>query len=198
MIDLKTIRYQKYIYILWIVLGLWILWQVGTAAARSATLPRRVRNGLVQHTASETKDESESSKNSRASVPGNPFAPPAKFGGLSCSAVLGQEAYINGRLYKIGENVQGAEIIEILPNAVRIRWQDEEHTLVPFNVPVQTSPRSQPSSENNPSDQNSEPRPPDSAPSGRSTRNSRPQGNERPSPEERAEMRRQMRERQGR
>jgi hypothetical protein len=215
-IDLKNIQKLKYIFILWCLLGLWILWQVCSAAGRSITLNSRVRKALAPQRSAE-KDKTPEQSPQEASVPANPFTPPPKFDGIQCNAVLGQEALINGQWYKVGDTAQGAKIVEIQPASVKVLWQEKEHTLVPFNVQVDYSSNANPSTATaSPSDQNntadsSSPENPDRKPPGefgedrprggfRFSEEQRRQMRERylnASPEEQAEMRRQARERFG-
>jgi hypothetical protein len=57
MINLKKIERQKCFQVIWCLLGIYILWQFGYAMARSASLPGRVRKGLLQYNESTAKDE---------------------------------------------------------------------------------------------------------------------------------------------
>ena len=213
--DLKTTGYLKYFLVLWCVLGVWIVWQVGTAATHSVALPGRVQKALAQHKTS-SKDQPSQQPPQQASAPKNPFSPPPKYSGVQCTAILGQEALIDGRWYKVGDTVKGSKIVEIHPASVKIAWQDEEHILVPFKVPVQYPSSPPPSRESSPSGQNRntanspspepiENRPPDMG-GGRPPVGAMPSDEQRrqmrerylnASPEEQAEMRRQMRERFG-
>jgi len=213
LINLKIIGHPKYFLILWCVLGLWIVWQIGAAANLSVSLPRHVRRALTQHKAS-SKDRTPEQPPQQASVPKNPFSPPPKFVDVKCTAILGQEALIEGRWYKIGDTVKGSKIVEIQPASVKIAWQDQEHILVPFNVPVQYSSSSSSSSAsgqnrettNSPAPKPTDRKPPEmrgGPPPGAvmPSKEQRQQMRERylnASPEEQAEMRRQMSERSSR
>jgi len=215
LINLKIIGHPKYFLVLWCVLGLWIVWQIGTAATHSVSLPGHAQRALAQHKSS-SKDQTSEQPPQQASVPKNPFSPPPQFVSVQCTAILGQEALIEGRWYKIGDTVKGLKIVEIQPASVKIAWQDQEHILIPFNVPVQyssSSPSSRSSSPPVQNPNNTSSRPPEPTDrrqpnirggpppgAGMPSEEQRRQMRERylnASPEEQAEMRRQMRDRFG-
>lgn len=139
---LKKAQTQKYFRALWWLLGIWILWQVGTVTARSASLPRQVRKVLVQYqeseaTAAQTRSEERRSRQAQ-NYQKSLFAPaPAKPSIPQCMAVLGEEALINSRWYKVGDEVDGAKILEVMPYAVKVLWEEQERTLIPFNERVE-------------------------------------------------------------
>lgn len=137
MIDLKKNQNPKYLRIIWYFLAFWILWQFGTAMIRSAFLPRRVQKTLEHYKESPKKNKQmQSSKTEHAQEPKSMFAP-QKVEMPKCLAVLGDEALINGQWYKVGSTVEGAKIVAINPESVKILWEKREHTLVPFDVKVQ-------------------------------------------------------------
>jgi hypothetical protein len=207
LIKLKNTDYFRYLPLVWGLLGVCILWQFGSAMAGSVFLPGRVRKTLVQYKESAANEEQErSSSNEKPEMPKNPFAPPPKIGNLQCSAVLGNEALFNDRWYKVGDRVQGAEILEIQPAWVKLTWQGKEIISVPFNVPIQgTSKNNEPNNGAAPKNGESAARGSAESPSPASSgielsAEQRRQLYERyqnASPEEREEMRRQMRERYG-
>lgn len=47
--------------------------------------------------------------------------------------ILGNEALINGRWYKVGDNVADAKIVAITPIDVTIEWDGSEQVFVPFD-----------------------------------------------------------------
>ncbi len=49
-----------------------------------------------------------------------------------CAGIIGSSAIIDGKPYKAGDNVAGAEIISVGAKEVLIKWQDNEMKLVPF------------------------------------------------------------------
>ncbi len=216
MINLKKIERQKCFQVIWCLLGIYILWQFGYAMARSASLPGRVRKGLLQYNESTAKDEqTPPSKPQQAQASKNPFAPPSNLTMPKCMAVLGDEALINEKWYKIGSTVGGAKIVAINSESVKILWEEKEHTLIPFDVEVQYAANTKKPSGDT-SKRNKSEAPPgqnESNPNRRSSGMGRPEGVRGPgmaspedrrrmyeryqnaSPEEQAEMRREMRER---
>ena len=63
----------------------------------------------------------------------NMFAPPpAKPKPPVCFGIIGSSAIINGKQYKAGDKVGGAEIISVGAKEVVIKWEDKEMTLIPF------------------------------------------------------------------
>lgn len=217
--DLKKIQNPKYFRLIWCIIGICIFWQLAGAMTRSAFLPRRVRKTLASYkesTKEPPSDQSEAKqvKGPDAEKPKTPksmFAPPRNMPKLQCTAVLGDQALINDQWVKVGGDLDGAKVVEIDPASVKIRWQEQERTLVPFDVEVKYA-KNRPSSngpspsKNNQSGGNEQARrPPDmSRPGGGPPdgfgNDERRQMRERylnASPEERAEMRRQMQERFG-
>ncbi|MHC4524691.1 MAG: hypothetical protein ACYSU8_04030 [Planctomycetota bacterium] len=205
MINLIKNNNSRFIRLLWCLLAVWILWQFGSALARSAFLPRRVQKSLRHYKESTQKSEqTQSSKADPAQEPKSMFAPPPKLEMPKCTAVLGDEALINGKWYKAGSTTEGAEIVSINPESIKILWEGKEHTLVPFDVQVQDanqSPDSKPApAERQPSGSpqlGDNPR----RPRGMMSDDERQQMRERfrnASPEEREAMRQEMRERFGR
>lgn len=138
MIDsLKEAHYDKYLRVFWAILGVCILWQIATVLTRSVFLPGRIKKTLIHYkTGSETGEKDQSASNEKPDIPKDMFAPPQKMGELKCSAVLGDEAFINGQWYKVGSRVQEAEIIDINPASVKLLRQEKEIVLIPFDVPV--------------------------------------------------------------
>jgi len=65
----------------------------------------------------------------------NMFAPPPPSPKPPvCLGIIGDRAIINGKQYKAGDNVGGAEIISVGARDVVIKWEGKEITLVPFAV----------------------------------------------------------------
>jgi hypothetical protein len=48
--------------------------------------------------------------------------------------ILGSEALIDGKWYKVGDSVQGAKIVAIEPTRVRIVWDGQEKQFAPIGV----------------------------------------------------------------
>ena len=72
--------------------------------------------------------------------------PPPKPKPPVCLGIIGSSAIINGKLYKAGDNVAGAEIISVGTKEVLIKWQDNEMKLAPFAVNNASTPSRKPSS----------------------------------------------------
>ncbi len=77
----------------------------------------------------------------------NMFAlPPAKPKPPVCFGIIGSSAIINGKQYKAGDKVGGAEIISVGAKEVVIKWDDKEMTLIPFAANNASPPSRKPSS----------------------------------------------------
>ncbi len=77
----------------------------------------------------------------------NMFAPPpAKPKPPVCFGIIGSSAIINGKQYKAGAKVGGAEIISVGTKEVVIKWEDKEMKLIPFAVNNASPPSRKPSS----------------------------------------------------
>ena len=57
-------------------------------------------------------------------------------------AILGDEALINGKWYKVGDKVGDAKIIAIGPTQVKVEWQDKEKMFSPFDIKSAPGPGS--------------------------------------------------------
>jgi len=66
----------------------------------------------------------------------NLFAPPPpkKHPVSQVSGILGDEALINGKLYKVGDKVGDAKIVAIEPTLVKVEWEGKEKVFRPFDV----------------------------------------------------------------
>jgi len=139
-IDLNKIQNSKCFHLIWCLLGICILWQLGTTMARSALLPKRVQKALEQYKEStEQNTQMQASKTEPKEQPKSMFAPPKKVQMPTCSAVLGDEALINDKWYKVGSTAGDAKIVAINPESVKILWEEKEHILVPFDVKVESA-----------------------------------------------------------
>ena len=72
--------------------------------------------------------------------------PPAKPKPPVCFGIIGSSAIINGKQYKVGEKVGGAEIISVGAKEVVIKWDDKEMKLIPFAASNASSSSRRPSS----------------------------------------------------
>ncbi len=80
--------------------------------------------------------------------------PPPKPKPPVCLGIIGSSAIINGKQYKAGDKVGGAEIISVGTKEVVIKWDDKEMKLIPFAVnnatPASKKPASSGKSEKKP------------------------------------------------
>ncbi|MHC4754737.1 MAG: hypothetical protein ACYTBP_06295 [Planctomycetota bacterium] len=72
----------------------------------------------------------------------NLFVPPQKkkHPVNKVTAIMGDEAYINGKWYKAGAKVGDANIVEIEATYVKIVWQGKEKKFAPFDVKTPAAP----------------------------------------------------------
>ncbi len=73
-------------------------------------------------------------------------SPPPKPKPPVCFGIIGSSAIINGKYYKAGDKVGGAEIISVGTKEVVIKWEDKEMKLIPFAVNNASSSSKKPSS----------------------------------------------------
>ena len=74
------------------------------------------------------KDRAEALKTENLFAP----PPPKRHPVQGVDGIIGQEALINDRLYKVGDQVEDARIIEINPLAVIVEWDGQRKTFSPF------------------------------------------------------------------
>ena len=70
--------------------------------------------------------------------------PPPKPNPPVCFGIIGSSAIINGKEFKVGDNVGGAEIISVGTKEVVIKWDDKEMKLIPFAVNNASPPSRKP------------------------------------------------------
>ncbi len=70
----------------------------------------------------------------------NMFAPAPKPKPPGCTGILGDTVIINGKGYKVGEEVGGAKIVAIGPKEVTILWEGKEMKIQPFAKMPQPPP----------------------------------------------------------
>ncbi len=121
--------------------------------------------------------------------------------------ILGSEALINGNWYKVGDSVGDAKIVAIEPTKIKVAWDGKEKEFSPITASGGGS-QGGPSRPSRPGDKSRPPRPVGMAaaavrggptPSGLSNDESPPRGRQRQNmtPEERQQVREQMRQRLG-
>ena len=72
----------------------------------------------------------ESLKNKNLYAPPESKTHPVK----QVNGIIGDEAIINGKLYKVGDKIGDAELIAIEPTYVRIRWEGKEKKFAPLEA----------------------------------------------------------------
>ena len=55
--------------------------------------------------------------------------------------IMGSEALINGKWYKVGDKIADAEVIAVEPTLVKIKWDGKEKTFAPISAMVAETPR---------------------------------------------------------
>ncbi|MHC4475206.1 MAG: hypothetical protein ACYTEL_06160 [Planctomycetota bacterium] len=75
----------------------------------------------------------------------NLFAPPPKKENpvKGVSMIITNEAFINGKWHKVGDKIGDAEVLEIKPTSVKIKWESEEktHRVFEFKGPEEPKKR---------------------------------------------------------
>jgi len=74
----------------------------------------------------------------------NLFAPPPKKPGHPVSAVqgiMGNEALINNKWYKVGDKISDAEVVSIEATLVKIKWNGKEKSFAPISAIVAAAPK---------------------------------------------------------
>ncbi len=76
----------------------------------------------------------------------NLFAPPTpkKHPVSQVLGILGSEALINGKWYKVGDKVGDAKVVAIEPALVRIEWNGKEKTFAPMQAVGSSGPGAKP------------------------------------------------------
>ncbi len=54
--------------------------------------------------------------------------------------IMGNEALINGKWYKVGDEISGAEVVAIEPTLVRIEWDGKEKSFAPISAMTAAAP----------------------------------------------------------
>ena len=210
MINLKKYQKAKCFRAVWCLLVVWILWQFGTAMTRSTFLPKRVQKALEDYKETTEKNKQIQASNTESKEePKSMFSVSKKAQMPKCSAVLGDEALINDKWYKVGSTAGGAKIVAVNHESVKILWEEKEHILVPFGTKVESANQTkndQPSSSNKEASDSARPdgrdmRNTDNAKSSEPTEMSSDEARQireryqNASPEEQEKMRQQMQER---
>ena len=67
-------------------------------------------------------------------------APPKQHPVTAVLGILGSEALINDRWYKVGDEIEDAKVVAIEPTLVRIEWQGSQKAFSPMDQPSSTDP----------------------------------------------------------
>jgi len=122
-----------------VALGILILVKLGGFFVTSASAVRLVDDALAQSKPDpndakkylarfkEVADELKK-KNMFAPPPPKPACP------VSRVQILGDTVLVNGKWYKVGDDVGGAKILEIAPTYVKVEWEGKENVFSPFDV----------------------------------------------------------------
>jgi hypothetical protein len=112
--------------------------KVAAFGVGSVVLGDRIENavaGFGQNDENIEKSVSKRHKAIKSLKQKNMFGPPApKPRPPVCTGVLGDTAIVNGKAYKVGQDVGGAKIVSIAPTEVMILWQDKEMSLPAFGA----------------------------------------------------------------
>jgi len=100
--------------------------------ARAISAPQQIQGDVKKY-------QSRYSDATAALKKKNLFMPPVaqKTNPISrVTAVFGSEAMISNKWYKVGDKIQDAEITNISPNEVTVKWNDKESKLKPFDTVI--------------------------------------------------------------
>jgi len=122
------------------VLGVLILVRLGSFFVTSARAER-----LIENAAAQSQPDANDAKKYLAKFKEvadelkkkNMFAPPPPKPGWPVSQVigiLGDTALINGKWYKVGDDIGGAKVLKIGPAYVKMVWEGKEKSFSPFDV----------------------------------------------------------------
>ena len=149
----KEKYFSKALLLLSLLLIALLVFKVAAFGIGSILLPDKINTAVTASTEKAQGDEEDKTKNNEAVEKlkqKNMFTPPApKPVPPACSGVLGDEVIINGKGYKVGQEVGGAKIVAITPNEVTILWEEKEMKLPVFgavrsNGPPPPSPQAGP------------------------------------------------------
>jgi len=133
--------------LLWfsVVLGVLILVKVAGFFVTSANAKTLVEKAFAQNKTDANDMEKYFAKSKAIAdelKKKNLFAPPTpkKHPVSQVLGILGSEALINGKWYKVGDNVGDAKVVAIEPALVRIEWGGSEKTFAPMQAAGSSGP----------------------------------------------------------
>ena len=128
------------------ILGVVILIKVAGFFVASARAEQLVKNA-AEHSKADPNDTekylaksktlADKLKKKNLFVPPKPKQQPVK----QVSGIMGQEALINGKFYKVGDKIADAKIVAIEPKQVTIKWEGKEIILAPLNAAGTPEPK---------------------------------------------------------
>jgi hypothetical protein len=98
---------------------------VSRAVAKSKPDPNQVEKCVT-----EAKKVAEELKKKNLYAP----PPPKKNPVSQVAGIMGSEALINGKWYKVGDEVGDAKIVAIEPTLVKVEWEGKEHVFAPIGA----------------------------------------------------------------
>ena len=144
---LKEKKESVSIVLLWFsaFLGVLILIKVGGFFVASANAKTLVEKAVAQSKPDANDMEKYFAKSKAIAdelKKKNLFAPPTpkKHPVSQVLGILGSEALINGKWYKVGDNVGDAKVVAIEPALVRIEWDGREKTFAPMQAAGSSGP----------------------------------------------------------
>ena len=126
----------KTLTVLSLCLGGLMIFEVVAFGITSIRMPKEIEAAIsdsehddeaVKQCVAKTKEVAGKLKEKNMFVP-----PPPKPKPPSCTGVIGDEAAINGKLYKVGDEVGGAKIVSITASGATILWEGKEKFLPAF------------------------------------------------------------------
>jgi len=114
------------------------VWQYQTASARARTIVANAANKSIADPEAVKGNLMKFTETANAIKKENMFVPPVpKQHPVSAVAgIMGNEALINEKWYKVGDKISDAEVVAIEPTLVRIKWYGEEKTFAPISAIV--------------------------------------------------------------
>ena len=148
---LKEKKKSVSIVLLWfsVVLGVLILVKVAGFFVASANAKTLVEKAFAQNKADANDMEKYFAKSKAIAdelKKKNLFAPPTpkKHPVSQVLGILGSEALINGKWYKVGDKVGDARVVAIEPALVRIEWNGREKVFAPMQAAGSSGPGAKP------------------------------------------------------
>jgi len=98
------------------------------------------QDAAVDKSLAKSREAADELKKKNLFAPSAPNQKPVK----QVTDILGDEALINGKWYKVGDKIKDATIVAIEPAQIRIEWEGKEIVLEPINAESAPSPKGPP------------------------------------------------------